>query len=123
MIVVCVHCLREQEHPLADIITRLDRIERLVRTEGAHMAQEIDDVQAAVAAEADAVAALAAGVQRLEADFATLEGQIGGATGLSDADRAQLLATLEQARANTAALGNLGASVDAADPVPVPPVV
>jgi len=105
VIVVCIHCLREQDHPLADIITRLDRIERLVRTQGDKIMASFSDLAASVLTLTDTVTRVAADLEALKAG------------GNLTADQQ---AILDKAVAD---LTGDQATLDAVDPAPVPPVV
>jgi NAD(P)-dependent dehydrogenase (short-subunit alcohol dehydrogenase family) len=46
VLIVCIHCQREQDHPLAEVLHRLDRIERLVRNEGNKIMADVDTLTA-----------------------------------------------------------------------------
>jgi hypothetical protein len=117
VLIICVHCQQEQPHPLAEVIHRLDRLEQLVKREGVRMSQETDAVRDAVAEETAVVAAIGGKVDAAVAAIADLKTKI-GAAGLSDEEKAELLAAADAAHANVTALTSAGDELDAADAEP-----
>lgn len=107
--VIVVDLRVEPDGRLAEVLRRLDRIERLIRTEGNLIMSDIhDEIREAVAPVLAQLEALDADVARELTDFANKV-----APKLTDDEKAQFAALAQR-------LTDLDASVNAADPAPEP---
>ena len=114
----------------ADILTQLAQINRrladisvrlgIIHTEEENIVSLVDDAASAQAAETQEIATEAADVKRLLADFEALEAKLAGATGLTDAEKAELQTIVDSAKANAAALAGNVSAIDTADAPPAP---